>query len=79
MIYRDSVNSVVDENENQINNLEHKEEKCIQPEQQRRKKNKKQNKNEDRVRASGTTSSVQHLHHKGARRRIERAKSWKPI
>ena len=49
------INSGVDESENQINDLEHKEAKNIQPEQQEQKRISP---NKDRLRASGTTSDL---------------------
>ena len=48
-------NSTVDEAETEINDLEHKEAKNIQPEQQEQKRISP---NKDRLRASGTTSDL---------------------
>ena len=66
----------MDEDENQINDLEHKEEKDIQLVQQ---EGKKIQKIKDNIRSLGQLQAFQHLHHKGSRRRRETAKNWKPI
>ena len=69
------INSGVHEAKIQINDLEHKEEK--QPMKTTRKKNpKKRGQCEQPL---GQLQEVQHSHPRGAKRRKERARSWKSI
>ena len=74
-------NSRVEEAENQINDLEHKEAKK-QAISTRRKKNPKKKKEREREREQykqplGQLQVFHHSHHKGVRRRRERARNWK--
>ena len=71
-------NSTVDEAEVQINDLEHKEAKNNQSEEQEEKrmqniKNKKQDHCKEPL---GQLQAFQHPHHRGAKRRRERARNW---
>ena len=69
-------NSRVDEAENQINDLEHNESKTNQSEQEERRIKK----NEEIFPATlGQLQAFKQLHHRGARRRRERARNWKSI
>ena len=70
------INSGVDEAKNQINDLEHKEEKDIQSVQQEEKRTQKI---EECKELLGQLQVFQHSHHRGARKRRERARNWKPI
>ena len=69
------INSTVDEAENQINDLEHKDTKNQPMRKTRRKKNPKNNKYS--VRSLGPLQAFQPWHYRGARRRRERARNWK--
>ena len=69
-------NSRVDEAKNQINDLKHKEEKNNQSEQQEEKRNQEKR---GQCKPLGQLQEVQHLHHKGARRKRKRARNWKSI
>ena len=71
-------NSRVDKAKNQINDLEHKEEKDNHSEQEEEKRIQK---NEDNINKQplGQLQAFQHLHHRGARRRKDIARNWKPI
>ena len=70
-------NNRVNEAENQINDLEHKEAKTSQSEQREEKRIPK---NEDDVISLwDKLKRFQHSHHRGARRRRERARNWKSI
>ena len=69
-------NSRVDEANNQINALEHKEGKNNHAEQQERKRIQK---NEDSINSKGKLQELQHSHHRGSRRRTERTRNWKSI
>ena len=72
-------NSRVDEVENQINDLDHKEAKNNQSKQQEEKRIQKElPKIRILQQPLGQLQKVQHSHHKGARRR-ERARNWKSI
>ena len=69
-------NTRVYEAENQINDMEHKEPKNCQSE--------KQDKRIQKIKASISSfwdnfKRIQHLHHRGARRRRERTRNWKSI
>ena len=63
----------MDEAKNQINDLEHKEEKDNHSEQEEEKRIQKK---EDNINKQplGQLQEVQHLHHRGARRRKESKK-----
>ena len=65
-------NNRVEEAENQINDLEYKEAK----EQQEEKECKKQGSCEQPL---GQLQAFQHSHHRGVRKRKERARNWKSI
>ena len=70
-------NSRVDETDNQINDLEHKEAKNNQSEQEEEKRIQK---NEDSIKQPlGQLPEIQHSHHRGSRRRRERSRYWKSI
>ena len=70
-------NNRVQEAENQISDLEHKETNNNQSEQQEEKKNPKiQGQYKQPL---GLIQKVQYLHHRGARRRRERGRNWKLI
>ena len=72
----EGINNRVDEAEAQISDLEYKEEKSTQSEQQ---KEKRILKSEDSIRGSGTTSSVPTFELWGCLRKRERARNWKLI
>ena len=66
-------NSRVDEAKNQINDLEHNEAKTSQSDQEERRIKK----NEEIFPATlGQLQAFKQLHHRGARRRRERARNW---
>ena len=70
-------NNRVHEAKNQINDLEHKEAKNNQTEQQEEKRILK---NKGSISCPpGQLQDVQHMHHKGARRRREGVRNWKSI
>ena len=71
-------NSRVDKAKNQINDLEHKEEKDNHSEQEEEKRIQK---NEDNINKQplGQLQEAQHLPHSGARMRRERVRNWKSI
>ena len=67
----------MDEAKNKINDLEHKKAKNDQSEQQEKRMQKKK---KGLCKQSLEQLQVyQHLHHRGARRRRERARNWKSI
>ena len=70
-------NSTVAEAKNQINDLEHKEEKNNQLEQQQEERiQKKQGQCKQPL---GQLQAIQYLYHMCARRRRERAGTWKAM
>ena len=69
-------NSRVDEAVNEINDLEHKEAKNNQEQQEEKKNPKKQGSCKQPL---GQLQEVQHSHHRGGRRRRERARNWKSV
>ena len=69
-------NSRVDDTENQINGLEHKEAKNNQSEQQEEKRIPL---NEDSINSLWDNFKRSNFHFMGARRRRERARNWKSI
>ena len=69
-------NSRVDEAKDKVSDLEHKEAKNNHSEQQEEKRIQN---NADSVSSLWDDQGFLHLHHRGARRRRERARNWKPI
>ena len=69
-------NSRADEAKNQINDLEHKEEKTTNQTRRRKENPKKQGQGKQPLRQ---LQVLHHSHHMGAGRRRERARNWKPI
>ena len=69
-------NSRVDEANKQINDLEHKEEKTTNQNNKKKKESKKTGQCKQPL---GQLQAFQHSHHRGARRRRERARNWKTI
>ena len=70
------INRRVDEAENQINDLEHKEAKHNQSEQQEETKNPNRCEYKQPL---GQLLGVQPSHHRGTRRKRERTRNWKSI
>ena len=70
------INSRVEEDENQISDLEYKKAKNIQLEQQEEKRIQKRVQCKEPL---GQLQMYKHSHCRGAGRRKERARNWKPI
>ena len=72
------INSTIDKAENQISNLEYKEAKNNQSEEEEEKRIQK-NEYSERALWSMHNQVHQHSHHWGVGRRRERARNWKSI